>query len=458
MALLEANLDRPKRLSGEWLHPPAVRMLRQLGIELNTPRDATIGKGFVVFPEDRSEPIQLPYPNGSHGWTCEHALLVSRLRETVRNEPGVDLMLNTRVRAVEDDRVTYNRNGENRFVLASRIVGSDGRASIVRRSLGISARPLSYTGMIGITLRGVNLPFEGYGHLVSGGPSPMLFYRVGEQSIRVIVDIPRGHSNRDLFKLLHGSYANLLPEMLRPAFIKALHEGHFQAANSALMPRFTHGNARRVLIGDAVGYYHPMTAVGMTLGFGDALELAEDREFHDFAANRLRATRAPEFAAMGLYEVFCDHRPEGVAVRKAMYQRWRSTTLVRHKSMDMLACEDNSMVSLGLALAATISRAIADEAPRTLDRAAWRRAGAIVRSLIVGLCWQLRSAEVLREARRTGGGNIERIWRTLPRAYLVSMRSKANDHSLPEDTSPDPDPALGTSGTRLLGRQRQDGS
>ena len=424
MALLEANPDRPKRLSGEWLHPPAVRMLRQLGIEFNTPRDATIGKGFVIFPEDRSEPIQLPYPNGSHGWTCEHALLVSRLRETVQDEPRVDLMLNTRVRAVEDDRVTYKQDGENCSVLASRIVGSDGRASIIRKSLGVSASPLSYTGMIGFTLRGVNLPFEEYGHVVIGGPGPMLLYRIGEQRVRVIVDKPRGHSKREVSESLSGSYANLLPEMLRPAFIKALHEEQFQAANSALMPRFTHGNARRVLIGDAVGYYHPLTAVGMTLGFGDALELAEGREFHDFAANRHRASRAAEFAAMGLYEVFSDHQPAAAAIRQAMYRRWRSSPLVRDKTMDLLACEDPSVVSLALAFGATIARAVADEAPRTLDRAAWRRAGAIVRTLVVQLYWLLRGAEVLRKARSTGGSNMERIWRTLPRAYPASMRSK----------------------------------
>lgn len=340
-------------------------------------------------------------------------------------------MLNVRVRAVEDDRVTYKRNGENRSVLASRVVGADGRATIVRKSLGISTRPLSYTGMIGITLRGENLPFRGYGHLVSGGPSPMLFYQLGEQRIRVIVDVPRKHSKRDLVKLLSGCYANLMPEMLRPAFIKALYEGHYQAANSALMPRFTHGTARRVQIGDASGYYHPLTAVGMTLGFGDALELAEGPEFHDFAANRLRATRAPEFAAMGLYEVFCNHLPEGVALRQAMYCRWRSTPLVRHGTMDLLACEDNSMVSVSVALGATIARAVADEAPRTLDRAAWRRASAIIRSLVVGLFWQLRCVELLRKARSTGGDNIERIWSALPRAYQASIRSKANDHRLP---------------------------
>ena len=53
------------------------------------------------------------------------------------------------------------------------------------------------------------------------------------------------------------------------------------------------------------GNYHPLTAVGMTLGFGDALTLAESKDFHDFTTKRFQATHTPELLAMELYEVFC---------------------------------------------------------------------------------------------------------------------------------------------------------
>ena len=62
MALLEANPRAATRLAGEWLHPLAVRMLRDAGIRLDPPLRSTEGQGFVVFPEDGSEPIVLPYP------------------------------------------------------------------------------------------------------------------------------------------------------------------------------------------------------------------------------------------------------------------------------------------------------------------------------------------------------------------------------------------------------------
>ena len=59
-----------------------------------------------------------------------------------------------------------------------------------------------------------------------------------------------------------------------------------------------------------------MTAMGMTFGFGDALALAENvMTFADFTAtSAIHATRGPAFLAMGLYEVFADHRAEAVAL------------------------------------------------------------------------------------------------------------------------------------------------
>ena len=149
VALLEANPEASKRMAGEWLHPPAVRMLREVGIRLDTQPRSTTGKGFVVFPEDGSEPIELPYPEGLHGLACEHAAIVSNLREAIEHEPGVDFIPHARVRAVEDEKVTFSRNGTAESLIAARIVGADGRASIVRRSLGLSVKPKTCSRMVG---------------------------------------------------------------------------------------------------------------------------------------------------------------------------------------------------------------------------------------------------------------------------------------------------------------------
>ena len=152
---------------------------------------------------------------------------------------------------------------------------------------------------------------------------------------------------------LSEAYAGLLPEPLGPAFVEALRAGHFEAATNQLRPRVSYGSSRRVLIGDAAGHYHPMTAVGMTLGFGDALALAEGGVFGKFVASRFRATSSPEFLAMGLYEIFADHRAEAVAVRQAIYRGWRANATYRDRTRAYSPAEDRSAVQLGFAFCST---------------------------------------------------------------------------------------------------------
>ncbi len=462
VALLEANPNASKRMAGEWLHPPAVRMLREVGIRLDTQPLSTAGKGFVVFPEDGSEPIVLPYPEGLHGLACEHSAIVSNLREAIENEPGVDFIPHARVRSVEDEKVTFSRNGTAESVTAARIVGADGRASIVRRSLGLSIKPKTCSRMVGVTLKEGSLPLEGYGHVLCGGPGPILMYRLGEHCVRVIVDVPSdGWTPGDRIGFLSDSYADLLPETLRPAFVEALRAGQFQAAANELSPRVTYGSPHRVLIGDAAGHYHPLTAVGMTLGFGDALTLAEDKDFHDFTTKRFQATHTPELLAMELYEVFADHRAETVAVRHAIYRRWRANSAFRDRTMRLLACEDMSLTRMGLAGCAMVVRAVAGEIPRSYDQFAWRRARDVVQALAVRLRWLLRGVIHLRKARGEGGEKDERIRDTLARALLVSMPLSMSDPQPirpKEVVSPDAGPALRSASARLLHLQGEDGA
>ena len=462
VALLEANPKASKRLAGEWLHPPAIRMLRDVGIGLDTQPLSTTGKGFVVFPEDGAEPVVLPYPDGSHGLACEHSALVSCLHEGIKNESGVDFLLYARVRTVEDGRVSYTHNGVDKSLTAARIIGADGRASIVRRSLGLSTSPMTCSRMMGIILKGVRLPLEGFGHLVCGGPGPMLMYRLGEHGVRVIVDVPLDlWTPRDRIGFLLDSYAGLLPETLRIAFAEALRAGKFRAAVNALRPRVTYGSPYRVLIGDAAGHYHPLTAVGMTLGFGDALTLAEDEDFRDFTTKRFLATRAPELLAMGLYEVFADHRVEAVALRHAMYRRWRENAAVRDQTISLLACEDTSVASLGLAWCATVARAVAGEIPWSYNQLAWRRARDIVHALVVRSGWLLRGVRQLRRARSADREKDERARDTLARALLTSMPSTVRG---PRPIRPievaslDTGPALRRACQRLLSLQDKNGT
>ena len=464
VALLEANPRASRRLAGEWLHPPAVRMLRDAGVQPTS----VPGRGFVVFPEDGSEPITFPYPDGDTGLSCEHAAIVSSLRAAVAEESSVDYIPRARVRRVGDGRLAFSRrDGSEHSVAAARIVGADGRASVVRQSLGLPTGWEICSRMVGVAVTGATLPFEGYGHVLLGGPGQILMYRLAEQCVRIIVDVPMDCWNpRDRAAFLSDSYARVLPEALRSPFTEAVRAGRFAAAANEVRPRVTYGSPDRVLIGDAAGHYHPMTAVGMTLGFGDALALAESEDFNQFTRRRFEATRAPELLAMGLYEVFADYRAEATTLRRAVYRGWRADSAFRDRTTRLLGCEDASTKRLATAFLATVARAAVSEVPRSLQLEAWRRSRELVCALVRRLGWFLRGARQLLKARgrhrRDGAGSDwEAHARTpLARALLTSMpatTSAPRGNGPRETPAPDAAPALTSAVARLLDLQGEDG-
>ena len=264
VALFEANPIGNNRLKGEWLHPPAARMLEDVGVRFDTEAHPT--KGFVVFPEDGSEPIPLSYSEGSQGLVCPHETLVSRLREAASNEPNVDLIFK-QARPMPDGSIKYRGKGVEESVTADRIVGADGRASAVLRLLGLTTKPLVCSRMIGVRMKGVGLPMEEYGHIFCGGPGPIIMYRLGEDSVIAIADIPYKFSAHRDTDLLLSSYVPWLPMEIRPLFVDALTKGQIKVAGNTIRPRISYGNTRFAVIGEAAGHYHPMTAVGLKLSF-----------------------------------------------------------------------------------------------------------------------------------------------------------------------------------------------
>ena len=281
---------------------------------------------------------------------------------------------------------------------------------------------------------------------------------VGESSARLIVDVPAGYSTRDMIDTLAGSYADSLPGTLGPAFLEALREGRFLAATNALRPRHTYGTPGRVLIGDAAGHYHPLTAAGMTLGFGDAFTLAEGGDYRDFANRRLQETRAPELLAMGLYEVFADRAVEAAALRHTIYRQWRDKPAIRDRTIRLLACEDTSVVSLSWAVGATAARALATEIKKCYKPSAWRRTRPVVRAIAVRF---LSLGRGMLQLRKSGGvtEREERARATLSKAFPVSMRgTDPKPGNIEESSPPDASAALSSSAAHLLSLQRDDGS
>ncbi len=392
VALLEANPRSAQRLAGEWLHPPAVEVLRQIGVDLLAaiPEHGT-GRGFVVFPDDGSGPCLLPYADGSPGFSCGHGVLVETLRAAAAAHPNVEYLASARVRQVENHRVRYVQRGAVGSVIAGRIVGADGRRSVVRAALGFPVDHAVCSRMVGLLLRDAELPFEGYGHVLLGGPGPVLAYRITPHAIRLILDVPlhrRGRQERAAY--LWEGYGAVLPSALRPGFRAALLDGIFEGAANEVRARSDYGRDHLFLVGDAVGHHHPLTAVGITLGFGDALCLAECRDLADYQARRRRATRVAELLAVGLYQALAESGDEAVATRQAIYRMWRKGSAERARTMRYLACQDTRTALFACSFVRAIAHALSAIVSEALWRGELSHAGRVARALAGRLDWILR--------------------------------------------------------------------
>jgi len=360
--LLEANAGASRRLAGEWLHPPGVEALRRLDLlpeEILAGHPA--GRGFAVFPDDASEAIVLPYAPGQTALTADHASLVRALRTRVAQRPGVDYREGVRVNGLVSGGLEL-QGGER--VLAGLVVGADGRKSIVRRALGIDAPTRTLSNMAGVELRlpragAVELPFEGFGHVLLGGPGPILMYRIGPDRVRVCLDIPTGcvGARRDV-AYLYEAFSLRMPESLRPAFREALLAGRVQWALGRFRPRSFYGRGEVALVGDAVGSTHPLTAAGMTLGFADALCLAEAQDVSRYAAQREQASYVPELLASALYQVFEREDASAEAIRQTVYEVWRKSDFERARTMRLLAGEEVSLGEFGAAFVKVAGKAV----------------------------------------------------------------------------------------------------
>ncbi|MCA9522952.1 MAG: FAD-dependent monooxygenase [Myxococcales bacterium] len=359
--VLEARSDAPTRLAGEWLHPPGANVLRDLGIEfpestLHRPK----GRGFVCFPDDGSHPIVLDYPQAQEGFSAEHAEIVTTLQEVVRAHPRIVFVPSARVAEVGKNELTVEVKGApgNDRVLTERIVGADGRSSLTRKTLGYPEERLLLSYMAGVLLEDVELPFEGYGHVCLGGTGPALLYRIGERTVRLCLDVPIYHIKvKEKAAYLWDAYHAVLPESLRPAFHRALTERPIAWAANQVTPRRYFGRDEVALVGDAVGHYHPLTAVGMTLGFLDAECLSHSRDVDQYRRQRTHEGRVPELLANALYEVLTFYDDETVAVRNAVYRLWRENSEECRRTMRLLSSGDTELSSFAMAFCKVIGLA-----------------------------------------------------------------------------------------------------
>lgn len=351
--VFEAAPTRDLRFRGELLHPRGVRGLAQLGLKgpLLAAGGVAVG-GFSVTPDAGAEAVTLPYAaEQGAGLGIDHHAMVMAMRAQVATRPGVQVLTSERIVDLlrEGGRVVGVRTASGASHRADLVVVADGRASKLRALLGLEpkARLLSYTVAFGVP---GELPNGRLGHVFLGAPGPILAYPYGEGLVRFCVDVPLGapKGREALVELVTHAYAAVVPEPLRAAMVRSLHDNPFEACANHSISTTACAAPGVVLVGDAGGCAHPLTASGMTNAMNDVLTLAElvgaqgptDAALNAYQRQRYDFVRMRELFTDALYEVFRGEDDGAASLRAGVFEYWRRSASARRASMDILSGEE----------------------------------------------------------------------------------------------------------------------
>jgi hypothetical protein len=98
-----------------------------------------------------------------------------------------------------------------------------------------------------------------------------------------------------------------------------------------------------MLVGDALGHVHPLSAAGMTMGFLDAVALAESD--HLAAYSRRRAGVVPEVVSNVLLHALYADEADAQVVRRALLERLRHDAAGSRRMLDVLSGRDPNPMS-----------------------------------------------------------------------------------------------------------------
>jgi len=362
--VVEPGLDSAKRLAGELIHPPGATDLAALGLldPLEKPGAVPV-KGFCVFAgcdEGETEGYELPYAQvpgiRDRGLALDHSVLAAVLHRALEKLPHVAVWRGARVTALDTRRpdavtVAISADGQATRVSARLMVGADGGSSAIRRLAGIAAQRRRISTMVGYVLRGVGLPRPGFGNVFVDGSAPVLAYSVGADTVRVMFDVPDDpdgkaatHADARCLAGMPGVFAEHVRHAIASQQLLASH------SHQVVPERVVAG--RVVLLGDAAGCCHPLTATGLSVCTRDAWRLRDAvHEMVDdipaalrrYAAGREEPQRTRLALAEALYEIFLARTPEMRLLRGGVLRYWKSSPRACAASMALLSTQEGRM-------------------------------------------------------------------------------------------------------------------
>ncbi len=368
--------DVHPRFSGELIHPRGAQILDDLGLfdALAEAGGVEVG-GFAVYENADARSVDLSYadvPNERpRGLSVHHKALVRTLRKDIRAD-HVELLEGWTVadlcrKGTRIDGVVLQGPDKVRHeVHADLVIAADGKSSTVRKLAGISDEGRKIIGFTaGVELVDATLPRPGHAHVFLGAWGPVLAYPIlndtdGTVRTRVTFDLPRllPAKGPALKQHLLRTYIPFVPAPLSAELAAAVnaHVGPLHMAPTVNLPAPSAAMPGLVLVGDAAGCSHPITASGMTMGLRDAETLgmqaqrradAPDSEPW-FDAESLRRYRSEhdryvptrQALADAIYEAFRGGEDGSRAIRRALFEYWGSGTTARSRSMALLSCSE----------------------------------------------------------------------------------------------------------------------
>jgi len=365
------------RFSGEFIHPRGTQVLEDLGFYAPLVEAGAIDvDGFVVFENADGTRVDLPYASvpeeRPRGLAVHHKVLVRTLRRVLRERGEVELVEGWSLEELQwqGDRVCgvvlQDRKRNVATLTCDLLVGADGKSSAVRKLANIPEDGRETIGFTaGLEIRNASLPHPRAAHVFLGAWGPVLAYPIhrepdGTIVTRMTFDLPRElpAKGSKLKEHVLRSYVPFLPSPLAEEAAAAMASlpGALEMAPTVNLPAPHAIMPGIVLVGDAGGCSHPITASGMTMGLRDAETLGiEARKrarvpapepWIDFAS--LRRYRAEhdryvptrQALADAIYEAFRGEREGSRAIRRALFQYWNSGELARSRSMALLSCSE----------------------------------------------------------------------------------------------------------------------
>ncbi len=341
---------------GELIHPRGARDLDRLGLLTPLERAGSVEiAGFSVWAEAEDEDVVLPYARGrGAGIGVDHHAMLHTMRDVIRSR-GITVMLGQRASEIlrSGDRVVGVRTESGLDLRADLTIGADGRQSRVRKMLGIEGDVELLSHTVTASIPANALPRPTHGHVFLGGVGPVLVYPFSHDTARMCIDLPIGAAkgNAAIAEYVRKFQAPQLVPSIREALLETLARGEFGGCATYAVTTPTCAVPGAVLVGDAGGCAHPLTATGMTAAMNDVQTLAEcvsllglsDAALVRYQRTRYRFVRARDSFTEALYEVFRGQDEGSRALQRGVFRYWRGSARARAASMGILSGDDARM-------------------------------------------------------------------------------------------------------------------